>query len=1060
MRVLLTAVAGGAATDLAVHCEDDATVADLAAEIASRLPAHEPTVTHPVAGSPLGVVGTRAVETPPALYVGQQPLEPARPVAESPIRHGVLLGVGAPAPDAMAEPAGTLELRIVGGPGAGRVRRLLPGRYVLGSGEDSALPLPDPTLPPQVATLEIDATGRVTLTPDPAVVGLTRPAPLKQGTPGPIVVPHRQDAPPRRRRRGLRRREALPAELHDDIDPRADVPVLHLERRPVDAAVPWRPGEALAAGTLLLELAEVTVPDASLSPSAAGLTLDYNRPPRLLPPDRHTEFALPPEPTKPDKMPLPLAMMIAPVVLAGGMYLVTQSLYSLLFMAMMPIMAVSTFSTGRRQSKRSYRRQREDWIRRDRRVRGDAYAALVAERGLRRRDLADPASLLLTATGPRARLWERRRSDPDWLFARVGTADVASDVSMVDPSRERHEGDLTWTAPDVPVGVPLDAAGVTGLAGPDGLRRTVARWIVAQAAVLHSPADLEIVLLADPDGGADWSWLRWLPHARGADEAGPVTHVGTDDESAAALVRMLTARMQAAATAAAERQDVPPPRPVLVVLDGARRLRLLTGMVSLLQEGPRWGLRFLCLDTDRRQLPEECRAVVAPAGDRATDLRISVTGEADVDGVRPDLPDPAWCERVARALAPVRDVSSEDLAGSLPTTSRLLDVLDLPAPDGPTLAARWAAGGGRTTRAVIGEGLEGPFSLDIRLDGPHGLVAGTTGSGKSELLQTLIASLALGNRPDEMTFVLIDYKGGAAFKDCNRLPHTVGMVTDLDAHLTTRALESLGAELRRRERQLAAADAKDIEDYLAGRDPDDPPMPRLLIVIDEFAALVAELPDFVTGLVDIARRGRSLGVHLILATQRPAGVVSAEIKSNTNLRIALRVTDAQDSQDVIESGDAATISKSTPGRAYARLGHSSLLAFQSSRVGGRPRGAGGRANVTSRALDWAAWPRPPPARRSTTRPRTWGRPPISASSSARCSRPASTPASPRRRVPGCRRWQTSSPSSRPTSRPANRARVRCPTGVWPRCGSASSTCRPSSAAAPPPGTPAAAATWR
>src|SRR5690606_32789040 len=192
----------------------------------------------------------------------------------------------------------------------------------------------------------------------------------------------------------------------------------------------------------------------------------------------------------------------------------------------------------------------------------------------------------------------------------------------------------------------------------------------------------------------------------------------------------------------------------------------------------------------------------------------------------------------------------------------------------------------------------------------------------------------------EMTFVLVDYKGGAAFKDCANLLHTSGMVTDLDGHLTTRALVSLGAELRRREHLLARAGAKDIEDYLAAKQHGDEPMPRLLIVIDEFAALVAELPDFVTGLVDIARRGRSLGVHLILATQRPAGVVSAEIKSNTNLRIALRVTDRNDSQDVIESGEAAEIAASLPGRAYARLGHSSLVAFQSSRVGGRPPGVG------------------------------------------------------------------------------------------------------------------------
>ena len=501
MRVLLTAVAGGAATDLAVHCEDDATVADLAAEIASRLPAHEPTVTHPVAGSPLGVVGTRAVETPPALYVGQQPLEPARPVAESPIRHGVLLGVGAPAPDAMAEPAGTLELRIVGGPGAGRVRRLLPGRYVLGSGEDSALPLPDPTLPPQVATLEIDATGRVTLTPDPAVVGLTRPAPLKQGTPGPIVVPHRQDAPPRRRRRGLRRREALPAELHDDIDPRADVPVLHLERRPVDAAVPWQPGEALAAGTLLLELAEVTVPDASLSLNPAGATLDYNRPPRLLPPDPQDGLQPPQRAQAAGQAAVPPGDdPRADRPGRGLLDFVTRSAYSLIFMGMSPLMALGNYTSGSRQGRKRYDQgdhsgltrapYGEDPERRAGRSRRGAHGPGAATS-------RNPAEVLITAVGPRARLWERRQTDPDFLVARVGTADNSTPRSPCrTPNRESHEGVLAWTAPDVPVTVPLSEVGVTGIAGTDAERRGLARWILAQTAVLHTPADVDMVLLA------------------------------------------------------------------------------------------------------------------------------------------------------------------------------------------------------------------------------------------------------------------------------------------------------------------------------------------------------------------------------------------------------------------------------------------------------------------------------------------------------------------------------------------------------------------------------------
>ena len=188
-----------------------------------------------------------------------------------------------------------------------------------------------------------------------------------------------------------------------------------------------------------------------------------------------------------------------------------------------------------------------------------------------------------------------------------------------------------------------------------------------------------------------------------------------------------------------------------------------------------------------------------------------------------------------------------------------------------------------------------------------------------------------------MTFVLVDYKGGAAFKDCVHLPHTVGMVTDLDTHLVERALTSLSAELTRREHLLAAAGAKDLEDYLdyATRRPELAPIPRLLIVIDEFASMVRELPDFVTGLVNVAQRGRSLGIHLILATQRPSGVVSPEIRANTNLRVALRVTDSGESTDVIDAKDAASISAVTPGRAYARLGHSSLIPFQTGRVGGR-----------------------------------------------------------------------------------------------------------------------------
>ena len=246
---------------------------------------------------------------------------------------------------------------------------------------------------------------------------------------------------------------------------------------------------------------------------------------------------------------------------------------------------------------------------------------------------------------------------------------------------------------------------------------------------------------------------------------------------------------------------------------------------------------------------------------------------------------------------------------------------------------------------MIGACYDGPFGVDLRQDGPHALIAGTTGAGKSELLQTMIASLACANRPDEMTFVLVDYKGGSAFKDCVHLPHVTGLVTDLDAHLTQRALASLSAELTRRERCWPPPGPRTSRNTpnAGGRQPRRPgPLPRLVIVIDEFASLVRDLPDFVTGLVDIAQRGRSLGIHLILATQRPSGVVSADIRANTNLRIALRVTDAAESTDVIDAPDAAQISRATPGRGYVRLGHASLVPFQAGRIGGHGRDATAR----------------------------------------------------------------------------------------------------------------------
>ena len=323
-----------------------------------------------------------------------------------------------------------------------------------------------------------------------------------------------------------------------------------------------------------------------------------------------------------------------------------------------------------------------------------------------------------------------------------------------------------------------------------------------------------------------------------------------------------------------------------------------------------------------------------------------------------------WAQEASRALAPLRLDAHREQTTGLPDSLALLDVLGLEPPTPGAIVEGWASGG-RTTAAVVGASAAGHLVIDLQRDGPHGLVAGTTGSGKSEFLQSLIASLAVANRPDALNFVLVDYKGGSAFSSCEDLPHTVGMVSDLDGNETERALVSLAAELRRRERLFKEAGVKDIDDYwrLLDRTEDKGliPVARILIVIDEFASLVLELPEFVEGLVDLARRGRSLGIHLILATQRPAGVVSAAIKTNTNLRVAMRVTDAADSLDVIDSPQAARIAQSAPGRGYLRVGHDRLVEFQAGRIGGRRRApTASRARPTLRVVTPEVLVSPPP----------------------------------------------------------------------------------------------------
>ncbi|MCQ0016086.1 FtsK/SpoIIIE domain-containing protein [Actinomadura madurae] len=864
----------------------------------------------------------------------------------------------------LAEPTGLVEVRVAGGPAAGPVHRLGLGVSTIGSGRDVDVTLDDPSVPARSL--------RVTVGRD--AVQVEASAMTMQGA-------------------------------------------ATLDGTPLGATTTWPPGALLSVGSSVLALAPSTAPDAHLEPQPEG-GLAFNRPPRLAPPHRVRRLEVPKRPERNPRERLRLfgALLFSAFGLAMAFGL--GQWWWALFALAWPVMTLGEWIGDRMHGRKSYKRSLKEYHRRAGEFDGEVDRLRREDEAERRALHPDPAEVLLTATGPRRRLWERRRGDPDVLHLRVGLADLPARIELTGDldghlrgsgASPHAGGSPVPMARQVPVALPLADLGVVGLTGPRHASRALARWMVAQAAALHSPRDLAIVVLsADRDAGTEWNWVRWLPHCAPREGEDCVALVGADPESAAHRVTELAMRVTERRRAAqaessffgkGARPVESVPYNILVVLDGARALRRVPGMPMLLARGAEYGLYAICVDDEERLLPEECGAVAAWDPQKPSTVRLQGQGLDVLGPVLADQVSATWTDRVARALAPVRDVSREDAEDALPADVRLLDVLGMPEPTADHVLQSWNRTGGRTTRVPVGLDSGGRHEVDLRVDGPHGLIAGTTGAGKSELLQTLIASLAVANRPDEMTFVLIDYKGGAAFKDCARLPHTVGMVTDLDGHATERALESLAAELRRREEILLDAGAKDVDDYDDLR-PADPGLPG-------HAAARAR-----------HRRVRRHG-HRAARLRRRAG------RHRAPRPVPRRPPDprhaapgrGRDRRHPREHQPAHRAARHRPGRVHRRprlprgradlQGHAGALLHPLRRVGAasRPVGADrgppprrrGRLRRPDRPAAALAGPRPPAARTRRGRGRHRRRdagPPTSASSSRPSTRPPAAPGSP------------------------------------------------------------------
>ncbi len=671
----------------------------------------------------------------------------------------------------------------------------------------------------------------------------------------------------------------------------------------------WAVDEVVSIGSSALALVEVNDPPAAVHHVDGCRAV--NRAPRVV----AGADAQPLDAPTPGVVSTARVRLLAAAVPALGgavLALVLHNAQLLLFTLLTPLIMFAT-AVGDRVSR--YRNDRHD-ARRYRSARGRFSEAvdssLRAEARRRRTAHPDPAALAHIASVPTVRIWERRLGDGDFLEVRVGLG-VAEAVRQVRTAAGLESAGLLS---DVPLVVPLTQGGL-GICGPRPAALSLARWVLAQVATLHAPIDVELVLMLSDRSAADWTWVRWLPHSC------EINVVPADARNAIAALEKTIAQRRALA------RDRPwRGRSTLVIVDRPQELFDLAGLGEVIAHGPHFGVAALCLGETSARLPNGCVQEVRIGGETGTSLRLSRPG-SDGACASADHVSIGWIEALARDLAATSDATAADVA-TIPSQCRLIDVLGVKEPLVASLLERWQRPSGPAT--PIGRGREDVAWVDLAVDGPHALIAGTTGAGKSELLRTLVVGIAAGNPPDDVSFVLIDYKGGAAFADCARLPHVAGFVTDLDPHLTERALVSLRAELHHRERLFAEAGAVELGEYRRTPTHRVSPLGRLVLVVDEFAALADELPKFVHGLVGVAQRGRSLGVHLVLATQRPGGVVSPEIKANLALRVALRTVGAGDSTDLIGDESATQISPLHPGRGFIRRGND-RLAFQTAHTG-------------------------------------------------------------------------------------------------------------------------------
>ena len=950
-----------------------------------------------VAGALAGAVGARSgsrggrAATHVHLYAGDQRLDERAVLGHPPLVDGAVLRLDDPDPDhvtAADTPDSPAELRVVGGPDAGGIHLLLPGRVRVGRSAEADVPLDDPDVSRFHLALDVAADGQVTL----ADLGSTNGTSLD----GLLVGPEPRPVPPGALI-GLGESALLVSPGNRNRTGRADL--IPDGRGRLQVA----PRPATTLGTV--PLGSPAGPSSPGGPTASG-------------------SGSTPAPRVPGSRARGLLARGGERLLRGRASIPGRSdsggngqLGGRAAGAGAGSAGAGSADPGSADPRNATRgRATEPGLGQSagpgtgpRGAAAAAPAGATPPHGVRMpssrpspavdaRRWPDPAELLHTALGPGPRLWERGPDHPDALTLRLGSTD--------------HQA--------TPVTVDLRAVGSLGVAGPHPRLSGLARALIAQLAVLHSPSTLELVLIAaDPARPAEvradeWSWLYWLPQLRPTRGQPCRLLTALDPDQALARLTELVPGGGPGGLGGSGAGGGPArsgTHTVLVVDGDPGSPAAREALGGVLAHGPAEGVHALCLAERPDLLPHGCGATAAVTGEVGTLLTLerpitspgvsthggqhrAAPAHELVEGVALDAVSATWAERLARALAPLRepDGSRRPGRGALPDAPRLLDLLGLDLVTPAKLSSRWAefqVASGALPAIVVGSDRDGPCGLDLT---GHLLVGGAPGSGRTELLRSLLASLSVTERPDRLGILLIegrpspDPTGG--LRPCIELPQVTGYVDGADPLRLVHAAQALLGELDRRdvllqgrsfaswyaERALSqlAPPRRPADDYLAvptspppGRlAVDTAPPARLLVVVDDHDELLLpgrERAALASALDTVAVRGPRLGIHLVVATGRPDRSSGTDLDEAAHLRIALRTDDPRLSALLIHVDYAASVPEDRPGRGYVRHADGGVTAFQAARVSGRiPRTATLRPTVAP--LDWAAMG-DPPARR-------------------------------------------------------------------------------------------------